>query len=661
MLRPEVEVARLRQLHALEVLDSEPDPVLDGLVRIAAAIAGCPISVVSLVDQNRQWFKARVGLGEEETSREIAFCAHAIMGDDLFEIPDTRLDARFALNPLVTSAPSIRFYAGIPLEVHGHNIGTLCVIDQRPRQLTPQQREQLADLARTVRHWLIARETQLTLKESQARLADFTQIGSDWLWECDSSGNMNWFKPASHESEPAGRELMQVMSDSRVLDELGTPRLPATTVRDLIKAGKGFSRIRVCGLRADPSHFLAISGQPRQDEAQRVVMWRGVASDVSDAVNARRSKRSIETFVSKIANHVSGVFYQYRLDADGHSSFPFASIGIESVYEVSPAEVQADASIVFSRLHPDDLAAVKAGIEISASTMQEWVQRYRVCLPKRGVRWLEGHATPERTPDGAILWHGFIRDVTERHALQTAQQAAAEAERANTAKTEFMSKVSHELRTPLNAILGFTQLMLLDQSLPAHNRKQLDHVHDAGTHLLDLVNDILDLSRIQLGQQSLSIKTVDIGASIESALRLIQPMVVKAGVLVSAMPVHSSVLADERALLQVLTNVLSNGVKYNRVGGTLHIDVRESADAVQVIVCDEGEGISAERREQLFQPFNRLGAEHGNVPGTGLGLVITRQLVSAMNGRFEIQDRTEGGTCFMIELPVSIKTQPQAS
>jgi signal transduction histidine kinase len=127
------------------------------------------------------------------------------------------------------------------------------------------------------------------------------------------------------------------------------------------------------------------------------------------------------------------------------------------------------------------------------------------------------------------------------------------------------------------------------------------------------------------------------------------------------MPVRSSVLADERALLQVLTNVLSNGVKYNRAGGTLHINVRESADVVQVLVRDEGEGISAERREQLFQPFNRMGAERTGIPGTGLGLVITRQLVSAMNGRFEVQDRNEGGTCIMIELPVSSKTQSRSS
>ena len=151
---PPNEAARLQTLTGLNVLDTPADPVLDGLVRSAALALGCPISLVSLVDADRQWFKARVGLDATQTGRAPSFCGHAVLGDTLFEVPDATLDARFADNPLVTGDPNVRFYAGMPLTLDGHAIGTLCVIDRQPRQLTEAQREMLEDLGRAATHWM---------------------------------------------------------------------------------------------------------------------------------------------------------------------------------------------------------------------------------------------------------------------------------------------------------------------------------------------------------------------------------------------------------------------------------------------------------------------------------------------------------------------------
>lgn len=148
---PASEVARLAKLHSLGVLDSPPDAVLDAIVAAASEMVGVPMALVSLVDAERQWFKARVGLAAQETPRELAFCAHAIHGTEIFEIADSRLDERFAQNPLVTGAPNVVFYAGTPLRTSdGHAIGTLCVIDQQPRQLSDNQRRALAHLGRAV-------------------------------------------------------------------------------------------------------------------------------------------------------------------------------------------------------------------------------------------------------------------------------------------------------------------------------------------------------------------------------------------------------------------------------------------------------------------------------------------------------------------------------
>ena len=164
---PPDEALRQRVLEDLQVLDSPPDPVLDGLVRSAAMIAGCPVSLISLIDRDRQWFKARVGLAASETPRDPAFCAHAILDDELFEVPDAWADPRFADNPLVTAEPRVRFYAGIPISVAGHNIGTLCVIDRVPHTLSDAQRGLLRDLGTAVEHWFDGEEKKRALQTAE--------------------------------------------------------------------------------------------------------------------------------------------------------------------------------------------------------------------------------------------------------------------------------------------------------------------------------------------------------------------------------------------------------------------------------------------------------------------------------------------------------------
>jgi len=162
---PQDEAERLRQLRALALLDTAPEGLFDTLARLASAVCQTPMALVSLVDEHRQWFKANVGLeGVQQTPRELAFCAHAILGSACMEVPDATLDARFADNALVTDKPRLRFYAGVPIAAPaGQRIGTLCVLDEQPRRLTAQQRLQLTDLAAVATHSLALRDQTLTL------------------------------------------------------------------------------------------------------------------------------------------------------------------------------------------------------------------------------------------------------------------------------------------------------------------------------------------------------------------------------------------------------------------------------------------------------------------------------------------------------------------
>ncbi len=191
---PANEEARLAALSALDVLDSRPEAQFDALVRAASIVCGTPISLISLIDAKRQWFKANIGLpGVTETPRDVAFCAHAVLGDDLFEVPDATKDARFADNPLVAGQPDIRFYAGAPVRLsNGHRVGTLCVIDQQPRLLDDKQREVLRCLASAAAHALEGRRSALRLVASEARfraLSDGSPLG---IYYTDTQGGCTY-------------------------------------------------------------------------------------------------------------------------------------------------------------------------------------------------------------------------------------------------------------------------------------------------------------------------------------------------------------------------------------------------------------------------------------------------------------------------------------
>lgn len=506
---PANEAERLACLRSLDVLDTPADAALDGITEAAAALFGCPVALVSLIDKDRQWFKSRRGLQATQTPRELAFCAHAILGDRAFVVSDAHADGRFADNPLVTGDPHIRFYAGHPLMVDGQAVGTLCVLDRQPREFTDEQAKTLSHLAR-------AAETCLAREWRQRRLAE---------------------------------------SEARIREQ--------------------------------------------------------------------------DDHLSRISQHLPGVAVQYELLRDASSRFPYASEGLRDACGLSAEEVASDATAFFGRLHAEDLDAVSDSIAYSARTLMPWHQEFRMVLPRRGVRWLEWRATPERQDDGHVLWNGFITDVTARrrteasladtqrrlqlamrslqlgvlqidteagqveldrrasdhhgladadsqhsllrwmnnlepadrtmlqgamsqalsrsgpvHAvyavhrpngatcrvelhlerldargriigvcrdvtqLERAEQALRDVhavEQRSRDQGDVLVHLSHELRTPMNAIVAFAQLLGEDMKAPlaVHQKRWLDQILSAGKHLLGLADEVFDLSRVAAGRRPL--------------------------------------------------------------------------------------------------------------------------------------------------------------
>lgn len=383
-----------------------------------------------------------------------------------------------------------------------------------------------------------------------------------------------------------------------------------------------------------------------------------VVLDIDQRRRAEQALRERDQAFAKLADRVPGVLLQFHSDAAGRTTVPYASAGLTELLELDPdGPVRDDARLMIERVAKGQRKRVWETLEQAGRMLTPWALEFELDLPRRGRRWVEAHGTPERLADGSTLWHGYIADITERKRADAALVTAQAASSANAAKTEFLSRMSHELRTPLNAVLGFAQLLLSDgeQALHAEQRVRIGHIERAGQHLLAMIGDVLDLSRIEAGSLPLVLQPLDLAALVDESIALVAPTARGSGVALVHRPGDGAlhVQADPMRLRQVLVNLLSNGVKYNRSGGEVTIEARAvDGGRVRIAVHDTGVGMTPAQQAHLFEPFNRLGAERTGVEGTGLGLAITRRLVELMSGSISVHSEPGNGSNFCVELPL---------
>ena len=396
---------------------------------------------------------------------------------------------------------------------------------------------------------------------------------------------------------------------------------------------------------------IEMRGRTLEDSEGQPTRLVFIARDVSEAVAAEAAlARSLEKTTAILAAAADSIVV---IDAD--LNVRESSPGTERIYGYSSHDRIGQQ--VLNIMHPDDQPIVSNALERLFSGESDEVTTYRF-----RARHADGHELMIETR-GRLLRDAIgqeplavlvSRDISEAVARdQALEEARSEAERANQAKSEFMSRMSHELRTPLNSVLGFAQILQMESS-SAGDVEAGDQIYRSGQHLLNLINEVLEISRIESGSIAVTLESVPLDELVIECVNLVRPQAGAMEVeIVGRKNKGHRVVADRNRLRQVLINLLSNAIKYNRPGGTVTLTREVRAGRLRLLVSDSGYGIEPGLVDRLFTPFDRLGAESKGIEGTGLGLALSKSLAEAMGGTLRLESTSDQGTAFLLELPTS--------
>ncbi len=666
---PEQEARRLAALRRYDVLDTPPESAFDDLTRLASQVCGAAIALITLLDDKRQWFKSRVGLEVTHTPRDISFCSHTILQDDILVVEDAARDDRFADNPMVVSEPHIRFYAGMPLTSgDGFKVGTLCVIDRSPRTLTSEQAETLRILSRQVVTQLDLRRHLVELArsiEQQKRTEDRLRTSEAFYQTLVETLPQNIIrKDLQGRFTFANRKFCNLIGKSldEILGRTDFDLFPAEMAgkyhRDDSRVMNTLDSLDTIEAHRAPSGeklFVHVVKTPLYDALGQLIGIQGIFWDVS---NRKRTEEALayerDLLRALLDNIPDRIYYK-----DVESRFIRCSnsmalrLGLDD-----PKKVVGKTDFDF---HPKEKAQEfyedEQRIIVTGKALINKLEE-QTDLEGRPI-WASVTKVPIYNQNGHVTGIiGISRDVTKlkqaEAAMGQARDAALESARV---KAQFLANMSHEIRTPMNAITGMSGL-LLDTKLNQEQREFVGTIRDSTLTLMEIVNEILDFSKIEAGKLTLETIDFDLREAVESTVEMLAENAQKKGIELNCwmdQDVPNRLRGDPGRFRQVLANLLSNAIKFTERGEVLVRVAKgmetETTVAVKIEVSDTGVGIPAKAMPLIFQAFTQADGsttrKHG---GTGLGLTISKQLVELMGGEIGAKSEVNKGSTFWFKL-----------
>ena len=509
------------------------------------------------------------------------------------------------------------------------------------------------------------KRSEEALRESDERIRLATEATGVGIWEWNLINNtVHWdaqmFRIYGIDPTDSGLVEQDAWSTYILPEDVSAQQ---EALQEAINSGTQIIReFRITPFNDNKIRYIRSVETVRMNNEGQVVSIVGTNLDITDRKNIEDSLRENERHLRAVIDALPVAII--TTDANGILTH-FNQAAVEFCGR-TPQLGQDRWCISMNLLRPDGapLSHDKCPMAIALQEDRQILGAEAIAERPDGSRvWFTAHPTPLHDASGKLIGGiNMMIDVTERKRLDKVllennielKKAKNLADKANLAKSDFLSNMSHELRTPLSAILGFAQLLASSKTPPtAGQKRSIDQILQAGWYLLDLINEILDLTLIESGKLSFSIEQVSLSSLLTECHNLIEPQAVKRNITLHFPNPEKSiwVKADHTRLKQVLINLLSNAVKYNRVSGEVTVTFNEETpNRIRLFVEDTGEGLSTEKIAQLFQPFNRLGKENSAVEGTGIGLVMTKRLVELMGGEIDVKSVVGQGTIFSIEL-----------
>ncbi len=658
---------RLDSLRAAGILDTLPEQNYDDVAELASFICGTPISLVSFVAEDRQWFKAELGLGVQQTPRSHSFCAHTIGTGNTLVVEDASADPRFRNNPLVTGNPNIRFYAGAPiLDDAGHVLGTVCVIDTVRRTLDDRQIKALEALARQVTALLEQRRLTTASKQESLRLlearTELEQSEAQLTLAGEAAGIASWMYDPVREVVVGDNLMMQLFG-------LSTREAPAAAwaasvhPEDRERVAVEFAA-SLQGEAYDTEYRLVPHHTIRWVRAKATLLHDPQGSRLVGIVEDISARKRTDEFMRQTAETIRSTAERLRLAQ---------SAGRVAIFEWTLADgsfTWTDSHFAYGRpaseidhidrvlplMHPDDVSLVMQSIQPAIDGVREFSAEFRIFWPDGAVHWLQGFGKPVTSPDGKVSCIvGFNMDITERKRteetlLRTEKLAAV---------GRLASSIAHEINNPLEAVTNLLYLARHSDTM-AEAQPFLETADLELRRASAITNQTLRFHRQATRPTRVSFAELVTGIFTGQRSRL-----QNAGVTIHQRDrAPEPVLCFEGEIRQVLTNLIGNAIDSmsGRGGGMLYLRGRTTHDpatntiGLTITIADTGTGISPAARPKLFDAFFTT----KGIGGTGLGLWISKEILDRHHGKLRVrtsQDLAHHGTVFTIFLPASSSVQ----